>query len=173
LPVALITQIAAALDAIASDALAVSGAATGRLTLDARGLGMFLTARAGGADVAVIGETIRILTFPGQAHAAVAAGGPSQSVFVAGLFTRAATSIDLQLKGQALDPQGRASSNAAIDAGLSSGGWSSTALIQGYRAPPGLQRSAAPNAAQGGSVVTMLRSGSVLSEPRTGRVLQG
>jgi|GEM_PF-1706074 hypothetical protein len=173
LPVTLITQIAAALDAIASDALAVSGAATGRLPLDALGRGTFLTARAGGADVAVTGEAIRILSFPGQAHAAVAARALSQSAFAAGLFTRAATSIDLQLKGQALDPQGTASSHAAIDARLSQGGWSSTALIQGYRAPPGLRRSAAPNAAQGGSVVTVLRSGSVLSEPRTGRILQG
>jgi hypothetical protein len=134
---------------------------------------MFLTARAGVADVAVIGETIRILTFPGQAHAAVAARGLSQSVFAAGLFTRAATSIDLQFTGQALDPQGTAQSRTAIDARLSQGGWSSAALIQGYRAPPGLRRSAAANAAQGGSVVTVQRSGSVLSEPRTGRILQG
>jgi hypothetical protein len=134
---------------------------------------MFLTARAGGADVVVTGEAIRILSFPGQAHAAVAARALSQSAFVADLFTRAAASIELQLTGQALDPQGTASSRTAIDAGLSSVGWSSTALIQGYRAPPGLRRSAAPNAAQGGSVVTVLRSGSVLSEPRTGRILQG
>jgi len=173
LSVALITRIAATLDAMAGDALAITGAATGRLPMDAQGQGMFLTARAGVADVAVTGETIRILAFPGQARAAVAAGGLSQSVFVAGLFTRAATSIDLQLTGQALDPQGTAQSRTAIDARLSSGGWSSTALIQGYRAPPGLQRSAAPNGAQGGSVVTVLRSGSVLSEPRTGRILQG
>ncbi len=83
--------------------------------------GTFLTARAGVADVAVIGETIRILAFPGQAHAAVAARALSQSAFAAGLFTRAATSIDLQLKGQALDPQGTASSHAAIDARLSQG----------------------------------------------------
>lgn len=171
--VALITQITAALDAIAGDALTVIGATTGRLPLHAHGRGLLFTAGAGSADIAAAGQTVRIFALPGQAHAAVAAGGLAQSVFVAVLVTSAATSIELRLTGTALDPQGTAQSRSAIDAHLSQGRWTSTAVVQGYRAPPGLGRSTAPNAAQGGSVFTVLRSGSVLSGPRSGRILQG
>jgi hypothetical protein len=172
-PVALFTQITAALDAMAGDELAVRGDATAHLPLDSQGSGLLFTTGAGSADIAAAGQTVCIFALPGQAHAGVGTEAQLQSVLAANLFTTAVTSIELRLTGTALDPQGTAQSRTAIDARLSEGRWSSTAVVQGYRAPPGLGRSTAPNAAQGGSVVTVLRSGSVLSGPRSGRILQG
>jgi hypothetical protein len=173
LPVVLVARVLAEIAAAAGSGLAVTGAATGGLAIAVQSAGGFHVERDGSADVAVTGETARIIAFPGRGSAAVAIDAGTESVFLTRLSGNGATRILMRLMGEAVHAEGTAQSSVAIAAGMQDEPWMTMLQVRGFRAPPGLRRRAPPDALQGGSVMSHGRSGILLSEPRSGRILRG
>lgn len=172
-PLSLEVRISASISVAAGSGLAVTGAATGRLALAGQSADRFQVGRDGGADVAVTGETARIIAFPGRGVAAVANAAGTESGFLTGLSGAGATRILMRLTSKAVQAEGAARSSVLIGAAVKDEPWGTMLQARGFRAPPALQRRVPPDTWQGGSVMSHTRGGVLLSEPRTGRILRG
>lgn len=172
-PFALVARVSAAIAVAAGSGLTVTGAAIGGLAIAGQSASGFQVRREGSADVAIAAKTARIIASPGRGVAAVTNDAGTESEFLMVLRITGGTGILMRIVGKAFQGEGAARSSVAIAAAVQDEPWPTMLLARGFRAPPGLRRSASPNATQGGSVISHARGGVLLSEPRTGRVLRG
>ncbi|WP_375569672.1 hypothetical protein ABWH93_16910 [Seohaeicola saemankumensis] len=172
-PLSLEVRLSASISVAAGSRLTVTGAATGGVALLGQSAGRFQVGRDGSAEVAVTGETARIIAFPGRGVAAVANDAGTGSSFLMVLNGTGESRILMRLVGEAVQGEGNARSCVAIGVVVQDEPWAALLQARGFRAPPGLRRRAPPDTMQGGSVMSHARGGVLLSEPRTGLILRG